>query len=137
MSSVQRMALLQSRMNELRQQDFAQGKQLAGIVHSLTSQALAQPVPVAVPLAQATALAASSAGNVPIVAASPADPSVAAVVPKDAGVPAQIAQVIKGVHEQMVKQVAVAPPPPVVKLDTKTQQQLEDEIRSLRYFKKK
>ena len=132
MSSVQRMALLQSRMNELRERDFAQGKQLAGIVHSLTSQALAQPVPVAVPLAQANALAASPTGNVPVVVASPVDPSVAAVVPKVTGVLAQIAEVIKGVHGQMVKQVVAPPPPPVVKLDTKTQQQLEDEIRSLR-----
>ena len=40
-SSVERTALLQSRMNVLRERDFAEGKQLAGIVHSLTTQALA------------------------------------------------------------------------------------------------
>ena len=43
-SSVERTALLQSRMNVLRERDFAEGKQLAGIVHSLTTQALAPEI---------------------------------------------------------------------------------------------
>lgn len=134
-SASQRMALLQSQVTALREQDFAKASGTRGkssvVPGSHAGPALVDQPPVGV--SPAVAHGAQPVADAQNSGLARAEAQVATVVPKLHADPKA-----KGVAVQNKARVPLpAKPPPAVKLNKQTQKQLEDEIRALRQAQEK